>query len=198
MVSMPAFSQEAQEDNSSTPEAEVVKTGFWDDIVYGSPDAKVELIEYASLTCGHCGHFAQDMFPKLKEKYIDTGKVRLRFRNFMLNQMDFMLTLISRCTDEDQAKKLTNTFLTKQDRWLGQPNAILILEALAAIDGMPLNSFEGCLQNRALGDHLIKKREAWSLSEAITHTPTIKIDGTAIDAHSWESIEAAIEAKLAE
>lgn len=186
----------AQDSASATPGIEVEKIGYWDDIIYGSPDAPIEIVEYASLTCSHCGHFALDVFPKLKEKYIDTGKVRLRFRNFILNQFDFALAVVSRCKDEDLARKLTHAFLSKQSAWLGKDNPIVILEALAAMEGLPLDGFTTCLENKALAAHLGDKREEWTKSENIQHTPTIKIDGIELAPPTWVKLDTAIEMKL--
>ena len=174
----------------------VEKKGFWDDIIYGSPSAPIELIEYASLTCSHCGHFSHEVFPLLKEKYIDTGKVRLRFRNFILNQFDFALAVVSRCKDEELARKLTHAFLSKQDAWLGKDNPVIILEAIAAIEGLPLNGFDTCLDNKDLAAHLGAKREEWAKTENIDHTPTIKLDGVELAPPTWVKLEAAIEMKL--
>src|SRR5690242_20526025 len=50
------------------------------DVWLGPADAKVTIIEYASLTCSHCAAFHRDTYPKLKERYIDTGKVRFTLR----------------------------------------------------------------------------------------------------------------------
>ncbi len=197
LLAYPSFAQETPTPALDAPSVEVEKKGHWDDIIFGSADAKIEIVEYASLTCSHCGHFASDVFPKLKEKYIDTGLVRLRFRNFILNQTDFALAVVSRCKDEAMARKLTHAFLTKQSRWLGQQNSGMILEALAAMEGLPLNSFDGCMKNEALAKHLGDKRQEWAASEKITHTPTIKLDGAELSPPTWVKIEAAIEMKLA-
>ena len=46
------------------------------DIVYGSDNAAIEVLEYFSLTCSHCSYFYQSIFPELQKKYIETGKVK--------------------------------------------------------------------------------------------------------------------------
>lgn len=176
------------------PESE--RVGHWGDIIYGSLDAPVELIEYASLTCSHCGNFARDIFPLLKEKYIDTGKVRLRFRNFILNQTDFALAVVSRCKDEELAKKITHAFLSKQASWMGQQNPGVVLEALATIQGLPMNEFSSCLENKHLAAHLGNKRAEWASKENIQHTPTIKMDGVELSPPTWVKLDTAIEMKL--
>src|SRR5579864_6184989 len=54
-----------------------------DDMSMGSPKAKVEVLEYASMACPHCGHFNETIFPALKSKYIDTGKVRYTLKEMI-------------------------------------------------------------------------------------------------------------------
>ncbi len=201
LVSLPVMAQDVVDPAinglSTAVESEKEKTGYWGDIVYGSPDAKIEIVEYASLTCSHCGQFASEVFPKLKEKYIDTGKVRLRFRNFMLNQFDFALTIVSRCKDEDLAKKLTHAFLSKQSVWLGQENPVVVLEGLAAMEGLPLGEFDKCIENNELAAHIGAKRGEWATNENIEHTPTIKLDGIELAPPTWIKIDTALEMKLA-
>ncbi len=59
------------------------------DMVLGKADAPVTIIEYASLTCPHCAHFHTDVLPAIKKDYIDTGKVKLIYRDFPLDQLAF-------------------------------------------------------------------------------------------------------------
>ena len=56
-----------------------------DDRILGNPNAPITIIEYASMTCPHCAHFADDVLPELKKKWIDTGKVKLVLRDFPLD-----------------------------------------------------------------------------------------------------------------
>lgn len=200
LCSAPMFAQEAESLKPEAALAESEKRGYWDDITYGDPSAPVELIEYASLTCSHCSHFALDIYPQLKEKYLDTGKVKLRFRNFILNQLDFAITVVSRCIDENFARKYTHTVLSKQADWMTAKqrgsDPILELEAMATIDGLPMGEFEKCLENKPLAEHLRSKREGWAKNEKISHTPTITLDGVELSPPTWIKLETAIEMKL--
>ena len=62
---------------TEVPVEELMKPGPMPEIALGKPDAKVTVVEYASMTCGHCAHFTKEVWPELKKKYVDTGKVRL-------------------------------------------------------------------------------------------------------------------------
>ena len=67
--------------------AAVAKPVSLPDIVIGSPKAPVTITEYASMSCSHCAAFGENVFPMLRSKYIDTGKVRFVFREFPLNTL---------------------------------------------------------------------------------------------------------------
>ena len=54
-------------------------------IFEGDKNAKITIITYESLTCGHCANFHKDVYPQLKEEFIDTGLVKIEFRNFPLD-----------------------------------------------------------------------------------------------------------------
>src|SRR5690554_6731821 len=65
---------------SEVPVEELMKPGPLPDLVLGNPDAKITIVEYASMTCPHCVNFNNRVLPELKKKYIDTGQARLVFR----------------------------------------------------------------------------------------------------------------------
>ncbi|MEO1719068.1 MAG: thioredoxin domain-containing protein, partial [Pseudomonadota bacterium] len=88
-----AFAQQAREE---IPEAELMAEGALPDIVYGNADAKITVVEYASMTCGHCANFHTNVYPKLKEKYVDTGKVKFVFREFPLDNLAAAASMLSR------------------------------------------------------------------------------------------------------
>ena len=68
----------------------------------GSTDAKVTIIEYASLTCPHCAEFHKNVLPTLKSKYIDTGKVRYILREFPLDDLATAGFMLARCAGDEK------------------------------------------------------------------------------------------------
>src|SRR5437899_1859638 len=80
-----------------------------DDRVLGKPDAPVTIIEYASLTCPHCAHFATDALPKLKEKWIDSGKAKLVLRDFPLDEPALRAAMVARCAPPGRFYPLVDT-----------------------------------------------------------------------------------------
>src|SRR5690606_23077142 len=67
------------------------------DHVLGEPTAPITIIEYASLTCGHCGNFHKFTFGELKKHYIDTGKVKFVYRHFPLDRFAFIAAILAEC-----------------------------------------------------------------------------------------------------
>ncbi len=96
---------------------ELMKTGDLPDIKLGPDDAKVTIVEYASMTCGHCKHFHDETWPKLKAKYIDTGKVRFIFREFPLDARAFAASMLARCAGGDKTLPLIDVLFDKQQDW---------------------------------------------------------------------------------
>ena len=72
------------------------------DMVHGSPNAPVTMVEYASMTCPHCAAFQKDIIPKLNKDYVDTGKVKVVFREYPLDGAARMASAVARCLSGDQ------------------------------------------------------------------------------------------------
>ena len=58
-------------------------------IYVGNKDAKITIIAFESLTCSHCANFHKDVYPQLKEEYLDTGLAKIEFRHFPLDVAAF-------------------------------------------------------------------------------------------------------------
>ena len=96
------------------------------DIAIGPADAKVTIVEYASMTCGHCQKFATTVFPEFKTKYIDTGKVRFIMREFPLDNLAAAASMLARCAGGDKAFPMIETLLCQAGRlgvYQRQPSA---------------------------------------------------------------------------
>ena len=126
-LASPALAQAPRRSAAETVDvAELMKPGPLGDCVLGKEDAPVTIVEYASLTCGHCANFHNTILPGLKEKFIDTGKVKLVFREFPLNQLDTAVYMLSRCalgadgkSSGDQARyfAMVGVFFKDQRQW---------------------------------------------------------------------------------
>ena len=83
-------------------DAQTVLAVTKDDRILGKPDAPITIVEYASLTCPHCAHFANDVLPELKKKWIDTGKAKLVLRDFPLDEPALRAAMIARCAPPER------------------------------------------------------------------------------------------------
>ena len=97
--------------------ADLMKPGPLPDLSIGKADAPVTIVEYASMTCPHCADFHNKVLPVLKQKYIDTGKARLVFREFLLDERGALAAMVARCAGGDRSLPLISVLFSKQEDW---------------------------------------------------------------------------------
>src|SRR5947208_13742154 len=85
--------------------AAVAKPVSLPDIAIGSAKAPVTITEYASMSCPRCAAFGENVFPMLRTRYIDTGKVRFVFREFPLDITAAASSMLARCIGKDDPEK---------------------------------------------------------------------------------------------
>lgn len=158
------------------PVAELMKPSDLPDIAIGKEDAPVTVIEYASMTCGHCANFATKVFPDLKKKYIDTGKVRFISREFPLDNLAAAASMLTRCIDRSKSFDLVETLFATQDKWAVNDALPKLLE-IAKQAGFTKETFETCLKDQSLLDKLIAGRKSAAERFQIASTPTFFING---------------------
>ena len=146
------------------------------DISLGAEDAPIEIIEYASLTCPHCARFHAATLPRIKEKYIETGKVRYIYRHFVLNQPDLIASTIVRCQGPERFFPLLELFFRRQGDWANQ-DFLKHLAELARRSGMGQEQFDACLADETLRNAIVAQRQHGAKEYEITGTPTIIVNG---------------------
>ncbi len=152
------------------------------DMVMGAENAPVTIIEYASMTCPHCAHFAVETFPKLKERYIDTGKVRYIFREFPLDVVAAGASLLARCADKDKYFSLLDLLFHTQVNWAVQ-NPLEPLFDVVKQAGFSRESFNACLDtknnenSRKILNGIESTRNHAADKLKVTSTPTFFING---------------------
>jgi protein-disulfide isomerase len=156
--------------------AALMEPGPLPDLVLGKADAPVTIIEYASMTCPHCATFHKTTYPVLKEKYIETGKVRFIFREFPLDDLAAAASMLARCSGPDKAMTLIEVLFAQQDKWaIRQPLPPLTMIAKQA--GFTQASFDKCLADQKMFDDLSKQRDYASQKLGVNSTPTLFING---------------------
>jgi protein-disulfide isomerase len=165
------------------------------DLHMGDPNAPITIIEYASLTCGHCASFHTSILPEIKRDYIETGKARLIYRNFLLNPYDLYASMISRCASPEKSFALMSLFFARQSVWIND-DYLNKLAGLARRAGMSRATVDACVANAELQENLIEMQAYGSEEDGVTGTPTFLINGTRIVGADRDGIIAALEDAL--
>ncbi len=159
------------------PLQELNKPGSLQDISIGKSDAKIIIIEYASMTCGHCGRFHRDLLPKLKSKYIDTGLARLIVREFPLEKVALGVSLLPRCVSPGKRYDFVAALFDRQQWWLQRGNVRPKLLVMSKEFGMTKRAFEECLSNELLVERILSGRKRAIEEFGVKSTPTFFING---------------------
>ena len=216
--------------NAAAATTKPAKAASWLDVVVatpdggirqGNPNAKVKLLEFGSLTCSHCGAFAQEGVPTLRAKYIASGRVSYEYRPFLLNGVDFAPSLLVRCQPPTAAMKLIEAFYAAQPQWtlpFTKPLPDDVQKRLAALPpeqqitafavnggldgfmrtrGMTRARFDQCTSDKAGIAKLNAIRDDANKNYALTGTPTFVINGkTLADTANWAKLKPALDAAL--
>jgi protein-disulfide isomerase len=147
------------------------------DVFMGSPDAKVTIIEYASMTCSHCANFSTKIFPLVKEKYIDTGKVRFTLREFPFDPLATAAFMLARCKGNDKYYAMVELLFAQQKAWTGSDKPTEALLSVVRQAGFTQESFEACLKNKSIYDGVNFVKERGAKVFGVDSTPTFFING---------------------
>ncbi len=179
--------------------AEVAKPVSLPDMALGPADASVTITEYASMTCPHCAAFNDQVFPKIKAAYIDTGKVRYVFREFPLDIKAAAGSMLSRCIANGDAPKyfaVTDLLFRSQGDWVTK-NTTETLTRIGKPAGLSQQQVEECLKNQALLDKIASDQKYASDVLKVDSTPTFFINGEKIKGEaSFEEFEKKINPLL--
>lgn len=173
-------------------------------VIVGNPDASVELVEYASLTCSHCRDFHQDVLASVKGDYIATGKVRFVFQEFPTPPVEVALAgfALARCAGEDGYMDVLDDFFANQDAIFEAGRAGTILQSLRDLGkrhGIKESEFETCVTNP---EHrrAVAASDGHGRSQGVNSTPSVFLDGELLqtaESRTAEGMAALIDAALA-
>jgi protein-disulfide isomerase len=195
-ATLPASAQKKKEAPAEVPVEELMKPGALPDLVMGKADAPITIVEYASQTCGHCGNFHTKVLPDLKKKYIDTGKVKLVYREFPLDNLSAAASMLARCAGGDKTLPLASILYAKQEEWaFTRNNPVPELFKFAKQAGFTQESFDKCLTDQKLLDELTAGRERAAEKFGVSGTPAFFINGKRFtDAPTMDAFDKAIAA----
>ena len=176
--------------------AELLKPGALPERQLGKDDAKVTIVEYASMTCPHCAHFHETTLPELKTKYIDTGKARLIFREFPFDPRAEAGFMLARCAG-DNYFPMVDVLFKQQQNWAVAENVKDAMFQLSKLAGFTQESFNACLTDQKLLDQVRSVQKRGADEFKVDSTPTFFINGqTYKGALSIEEMSAIIDPLL--
>ena len=150
------------------------------DMTLGQADAPVEIIEYGSFTCPHCATFEQEVFPQLKEDYIDTGKVKFTFREAYFNKYDMWASLMARCGGEMKYFGIVDMIYETQDDWARQSTEAGVADAIRKMGlqaGIGQEQLDACMQDGETLKALVGWYQQNVEEDGFNSTPSFMIDG---------------------
>lgn len=168
------------------------------DIAIGSPKAPLTITEYASMSCPHCAAFGENVFPMLRSKYIDTGKVRFVFREFPLDIKAATASILARCIGKGDSEKymaVVEILFKQQERLVTQTKDTLLF--VGRLNGMSEQDVQACASDQAQLDKLSADQQ-YALRELnVVSTPTFFLNGVKLQGSmSFEELEERIKPLL--
>ncbi len=179
-------------DEAASPASEVTYKEF----VEGNPDAPVTVVEYASLTCSHCARFHVTGYPKLKEEYIDTGRIRFVFRDFPTAPAELATAaaMVARCAPAGRGKSIISMIFKNQGDFFQDPNSSI--RGYAQLAGMTSEDVDACLANQAIFDKINEVATTAGNVYKVRATPTFFVNDEMVEGNLWETLKEAIDDAL--
>ncbi len=188
-----AIAQEAATDETAAPE--IIE------MVLGNPDAKVEVIEYASFTCPHCARFHANQFVELKANYIDTGLIKFVYREIYFDRFGLWASMIARCGGDSRFFGIAEVLYDQQQTWTagGDPAQIAAnLRQIGKVAGLDDETLDACMSDGGTAQALVDWFTENSTRDGIESTPSFLINGEKYSNMSYADFAEILDAKLAE
>ncbi|MCO5731014.1 DsbA family protein [Rhizobium sp. SSA_523] len=202
-----ALAQDVPESAGKVDMGKVLQTGPLPEMALGDEKAPVTIVEYMSMTCPHCANFHAKTFEAIKEKYIDTGKVRFILREFPFDPVATAAFMLARCNPGDPQKlaepkeyfAMVSMLFKQQRAWAapadGNVRAALLQQSKLA--GFTQESFNACLTNQKLLDDVNATMKRGADEFGINSTPTFLVNGNRYSGDmSVEAMSALIDSSL--
>ncbi|MDO6522862.1 DsbA family protein [Shimia thalassica] len=190
-----------QSSGSSSDDAAMADTSGVIEMVMGSDDAPVTIIEYASFTCPHCATFHEGVLKPLKADYVETGKVKFIFRDVYFDRFGLWASMVARCAGPEKFFGMADLLMKGQSEWTraGDPVAIAgELRKVGRLAGIEDEKLQACMQDEDKAKSLVAWYEKNVANDDISGTPTLIIDGEKHSNMSYADLKKLIDGKLAQ
>lgn len=163
----------------------------YEEVSIGSDKAPVTIIEYSAFTCGHCADFHKNVFPRLKEKYIDKGKVRFIFRHFPMDAYALKISSVIRQMPVSRQWQTVNAVYDRQETWLKGD----FVKEIAHLCNLPEEQCKVFMENKNHLNHLAQQLIHAHKVHKVNATPTFFVNGTKIEsALTYEQFDKILKA----
>ena len=163
----------------------------------GNNEAPIKMVEFASMTCGSCAKFHNDVFPSIKKDFIDSGKVFFTYKDFPLDKFALKASVIARCSGDAKFFNFLSVIYNKQKDWTRTQDPFKSLLKIAKLGGLKNDEIKVCVGNKSIEDGILKDRLNSSKKFDIIATPTIYFNGKKYDGDlSYEALKLKIESLL--
>lgn len=153
-----------------------------DDMSMGSPKAKIQVVEYASVGCPHCAHFNEAVFAPFKAKWVDTGKARYTLKEMLNGSPTLAMAgfLVARCAGPGKYFKVVDAVFRSEPQW-AEGKMKPILQRIASENGLDESHFNACLSDEAAIGAVNARARRATEQDGVEATPTLFINGKKIE-----------------
>jgi len=153
------------------------------DFIIGDENAPITIIEYASMSCSHCADFHINTLPDLKTEFIDTGKVRMVFRDYPFNYPALLGSMMMRCIPSNVRYDYMNALYQLQPNWVNRDAKISKKELYKIMQsgGMTKEEFDTCYGNLDNENLILEGVMAAQKDFNIKSTPSFVINGNLVE-----------------
>ena len=149
------------------------------------------------MTCSHCANFHKEVYPKIKENYIDTNKIKFIFRDFPLDKQALFGSVLAKCAPKEKYFDFVKLILNTQKKWIASDDTFQDkLKNIGKLAGLNENKINTCFKDEQIVDNILKARSDAEKKYNITSTPSLIINEKKYSAMSYETFEKIIESLI--
>lgn len=151
------------------------------ELTLGDPAAPITIVEYSSLTCPHCAAFHTEILPALKEKYIDSGQVLIKFRPFPLDPYAMAGAMLAQCVSPVARVAFIDILFARQGTWIASPDPSAELQKIAKQAGLSEDDYIVCLKDESVLAAIRGMQTSAAEKLNVRSTPTFFVNGKKLE-----------------
>jgi protein-disulfide isomerase len=144
--------------------------------VLGDPKAPIKVVEFFSMTCGHCANFHNVTFPKVKSDMIERGLIQFEMRPFPLDGLALRAHALARSLPTTRYFLMVKALMSQHKQWVRAEDPLAALMKIARLAGISGAEFNKIMSNRALLEKLVEMRQTALDDWNVSSTPSFVIN----------------------